>query len=360
MLTELANHIEKIFDEFGNEIQFKKVEFKREKRKYSNTVSTILYIDDKACSGHEMKFFKVQYLCRCGRHITILLHKYMNKKRINCIHCLQDRKFEDSIKTYPYSLKNGIRTKESKKKELTWEDTSKEFKDNYIKNHLSEEEFFKYLPIIYKLNDIILNDIIRSNIKFKYYVKCNNQFKFTSKVSFDNGLTWETIKNVEIQCNICKKIFKIHYENLRKQDINNPKCKKCSFTNELFQIRLYKNTTLTYQSNVEKYFLDKCFENNINVLNGFEIQYFWNKKNRTYITDFYLPDLKIIVEIKAKNPFYYEDRLSGKIDAKNAYANNFAKENDMDFRFIFEEYIDKFINECIEKTNKLNYIIKCK
>lgn len=356
----LIKNIEKIFDENGNEVLFSNLEFKKEKRKFSKTISTVLYINGQPLSARQMKSFKIQYLCRCGRHIIILLHKYMNKKRINCMHCLQDRNFEDHVETKPYSLKKGLRKKEEIVGIKKFEEYSDTFKNEYYKTHLYENEFYLYLPIIYKLNSIELNDETRNNIKYKEYFPCNNQMKFTSKISFDNGKTWETLKKIELQCSICKKIFNIHIENIRKQDISKPLCKQCSFNSDLFPIRLYKDTLITYQSKIEQYFLDKCFENNIKVNNGFEIQYFWNKKNRTYITDFYLPDLKIIVELKAKNPFYYEDRLSGKIDAKNAYANNFAKENGMDFRFIFEEYIDNFINECIEKTQKLNYIIKCK
>lgn len=350
-LKELTNHIEKIFDENNIEINYKYIEFKKEKRKYSKTESIVLYIDNIPCNRREMKQYKIQYLCRCGRHIIILLQKYIHKERINCMHCLQDRNFEDHVESKPYSLKNGLRKKEIVKYKK-FEEYSDDFKNEYYKTHLYENEFYLYLPIIYKLNSIELNDEIRNNIKYKEYFPCNNQMKFTSKISFDNGENWETLKKIELQCSICKKIFNIHIENIRKQDINKPLCKHCSFNSDLFPIRLYKDTLITYQSKIEQYFLDKCFENNIKVNNGFEIQYFWNKKIRTYITDFYLPDLKIIVELKAKNPFYYEDRLSGKIDAKNAYANNFAKENDMDFRFIFEEYIDNFINECIEKMKK--------
>lgn len=346
-LKELTDHIEKIFDENNNEINFNIIEFKQEKRKYSKTNSLVLYIDNIACTCKQMKTFKVQYLCRCGRHINILLQKYIKKEKINCMHCLQDRTFKDHVETKPYSLLKGKRTKQKiiKKDFNEYDDI---FKKDYYDKHLYAEEFYKYLPYIYKLNGILLNKENINNIKYIEHYPCNNQMKFTSKISFDNGLNWETLKKIELKCSICGKIFNIHIENIRKQNINDIKCKSCSFTSELFPIKLYKDTLLTYQSKLEKYFLDKCFENNIIVNNGFEISYFWNKKWRTYITDFYLPELKIIVELKAKNPFYFDDKKSGKIDAKNAAANNFAKENNMDFRFIFDEYVDSFIYQCIE------------
>ena len=350
-INQLTSHIEKVFDENNNEIEFKKLELKKEKRKYSKIESIILYIDNITCNAREMKQYKIQYLCRCGRHIIILLQKYIHKERINCMHCLQNRSFEDHVETKPYSLKKGLRIKkENIIKEFN--DYSEEFKNKYFETHLKENEFYLYLDSFYKINNTELKNLNKKNIKYKEYYPCPNQMKFTSKVSFDNGLTWETLKRIELKCSICGKIFGIHVENIRNQNIDEIKCRQCSFNSELFPIELYKDTVLTYQSKPEKYFLDKCFENNINVNNGFEIQYYWNNKYKTYITDFYLPDLKIIVEIKAKNPFYYDDRLSGKLDAKNAYANNFAKENNMDFRFIFDDYIDSFINEYIEKLNK--------
>jgi hypothetical protein len=69
----LITRIEKIIDENENDVKFNTLEFKYEKRKYSSVKSIVLYIDGKACSTYNMKQYKVQYLCRCNRHNTILL-----------------------------------------------------------------------------------------------------------------------------------------------------------------------------------------------------------------------------------------------------------------------------------------------
>ena len=37
---------------------------------------------------------------------------------------------------------------------------------------------------------------------------------------------------------------------------------------------------------------------NIEVINGFKINYIYNNKKKRYIVDYYLPKLKILVEIK--------------------------------------------------------------
>lgn len=338
----LISHIEKIFDKNNNEILFNKLEIKEEKRLHSTCISKILYIDNLPCNCYQMKSYKIQYLCRCGRHINILLQKYINKNRLNCMHCLQDRNFKDSVYTKPYELKKGIRKKElyNHKK---FEEYSEDFQKQYQLNHLSENEFYKYLPYIFRLNNIILNQDNIQNIKYKYYDYTNNQLKFTPKISFDNGINWESIKDIALQCSICGKIFKIHLINIRNKNINDIRCRGCNLCNKEYKIELYQNTNLTYQSLLELSFLDKCYELNIKVINGFEIPYYFRNKLRTYITDFYLPDYKYIIEIKGSNPYYYEDIKSGKLEAKNNAAIKFANENNMKFKFILDN-IDEFFN----------------
>lgn len=342
----LLSRIEKIFDKNNNEISFNKLELKYEKRPHSSSYSNILYIDNIACNGYEMKSYKVQYLCRCKRHIIILLHKYICKNRLNCMHCLQDRSFNDSVFTKPYELKKGIRKKEITNNIKKFEDYDEKFKLEYLKNHLTENEFFNYLPFIFSINGKILNENIIKNIKYKYYSPCNNQKKFTSKISFDNGLTFNSIKSVALQCSICGKIFNIHLINLRHKNINDIRCKGCIFSTKEYKIQLYKNTNITYQSLLEFEFLNKCFDLNIKVTNGFEIPYYFRNKLRTYISDFYLPEYKYIIEIKGSNPYYFEDVESGKLEAKNKAAENFANDNGMTFKFILDD-LDIFFKKLL-------------
>ena len=336
----LLEHIEKIFDYDLHEIQFSKLEFKYEKRKHSSIYSYVLYLDDNALTRNQIKTYKVQYLCRCGKHIIILLQKYLSKKHICCQHCLQNRSYEYNIYTAPYSIKKGI--KKCKEKIIKdFNDYDNDFKLNYKNNHLDYNEFFYYLPYIYRLNNIILTDNIRKNILYKYAYPIDNQFKF------DNGITYQSINDIALKCNTCGKIFKVHLNNLRNKDINNIKCKKCVFTSIKYPIQLYKNTNLTYQSNLEKKFLDCCFNYGISVMNGLEIPYWFNNKLHTYITDFYLPDLKIIIEIKGDNHYYKKDLNSGKIDAKNNAAINYVNNHNMKFEFILED-IDNFFEKIIK------------
>lgn len=71
--------------------------------------------------------------------------------------------------------------------------------------------------------------------------------------------------------------------------------------------------------------------------------------NRTYISDFFLPDLKIVVELKGNNQYYRQDLKNGKLAAKNKAAEKFCKANGLRYRFVLDEYIDDFILTLLSK-----------
>ena len=141
---------------------------------------------------------------------------------------------------------------------------------------------------------------------------------------------------------------------MRNKDLTNIICKTCAFTNCSYPIRLYKNTTLTYQSGIEYDFITKCLQNNIKILNGLQISYIFKNKVRTYITDFYLPEYNYIIELKSNNQFYRDDKKSGKLEAKNNAAKLFCEQNNMTFKFVFDKDIDKFIMELLSERDDLN------
>lgn len=349
-LNDLCKIIEKIFDIDGTEIKFSKLYFKIEKRRWSSTYSKVLYIDDVPCTCVQMRTFKVHYTCRCGAKRTILLRKFVCKKTLTCPHCIQDRSFEYNKKTNPYSLKKGIRQKPVYK-EKTFDSMSEEYKENYKNKHLTKEEFFYYLPIIYSLNGIVFTEEIKNKIKYDYIQKTNNQSYFCPRFSIDDGKTWYALGELKLQCKTCGKFFTIHLQNIRKQNVENPICKTCKFTNTIYTIREYNNH-VTYQSNLEKEFLDFCTENNICVQNGPTINYFHDNIYKKYTIDFFLPDLKMFVEIKGSNHFYRQDLQSGRIEAKNNAAIEYAKKKNMMFEFVRDISLEKFMDKLINLLNK--------
>ena len=194
---------------------------------------------------------------------------------------------------------------------------------------------------------------ILNNIIYYYTEHTNNQFKFTSKISFDNGITKETIKYIFLKCNTCGRIFKIHTNNIRLQDLSNIQCRKCKLVNTTYPIRKYENTNITYQSGIEKVFIDFCISNNIKIENGKEITYNFDNKVRTYITDFYLPQFKYIIELKAKNKFYRDDLKSGKIEAKNNACIDYCNKHNLYFKFVFDYELNEFNQKLLNERDSL-------
>ena len=322
----LVKHIIKIFDENDNEVKFSKLQIVFEKRKFSSSKSKNLYIDDIPLNTYQRRSYKVIYKCRCNRENKILLHKYINKQKLVCQHCLQNRSFDDSVYTAPYSLKHGIRIK-TKKNIKVFDDYDDEFKKHYKDKHLTEKEFYKYLPYFYRINNTIIKDI---------------------------GKNYETLVTVYLKCSVCNKIFKIHIENIRNKDLTNIKCKTCGLNNHRYEIKLFDESGLTYQSNLEKYFIEQCYKHNIKINNGLHIPYYFNNTYHTYVSDFYLPEYKYVIEIKSNNIWYRRDLNSGKLQAKENATNEFGKKLNIKYKLLFDQDIDVFIKNILDERDSLN------
>lgn len=63
-------------------------------------------------------------------------------------------------------------------------------------------------------------------------------------------------------------------------------------------IKKFRNTDLTYQGSYELDFLEKFYDK-IDIENGPSIPYLFEGKNKVYHSDFYIPSLNLIVEIKS-------------------------------------------------------------
>lgn len=66
----------------------------------------------------------------------------------------------------------------------------------------------------------------------------------------------------------------------------------------------YKETELNYRGKYELDFLEYCEINNIDINNGFTIDYIFLNKNKKYHSDFYLEKYNLIIEIKSS--YYYD------------------------------------------------------
>jgi len=104
---------------------------------------------------------------------------------------------------------------------------------------------------------------------------------------------------------------------------SNPYCKKNKF----------RNTMLHYQGSYELDFLNKYYDK-IKIENGKNFYYNINNEKKIYISDFYLPDYNIIIEIKSN--WTYNKNLIKNLLKKESVLNS-----NIDFLFI----IDKNYNE---------------
>jgi hypothetical protein len=88
-----------------------------------------------------------------------------------------------------------------------------------------------------------------------------------------------------------------------------------------FLIHEYKNTKIFYRASFEKHFLDTYY-GKINIENGKSFNYIFNGKNKVYHSDFYIPFLNLIVEVKNS---YLANRDKKQIEAKEkaTIANGF-------------------------------------
>lgn len=340
----LIKHIVKIFDENNNEISFDTIIQKIVKKRFGYNPTVHIYINNEI----EIKGnWKIQYKCRCENLVTILACKYFAKNRMSCLNCFQKRNWSDNIL---HNYKGKVKTIKEKIVPK-FENENDKFKQKFYQSHLTRDEFFNYLPYIYSLDNIVLTNDIRNNIEYIEHIYTPNAVKYTNKFKINNNDKLYGVC-IKLKCSVCGKIFSIHTGNIRTKNLNEIKCRQCILTNYSYPIQLYDSSGLTYQSGLEKTFIDLCKAKNINILNGFEIEYTFNDKKHIYVSDFYLPDFKYLIEIKSYNHFYKKDKKSGKIDAKNNAAKLFCESNNLNFTMLFDNDIETFINNLINSKEK--------
>ena len=86
-----------------------------------------------------------------------------------------------------------------------------------------------------------------------------------------------------------------------------------------FQFHNYLNTNLIYQSSYELDFLEKYYDKYLDIQRGFSIKYEFNGKNKIYHSDFFIPSLNLIVEIKNS---YLAKKDKDEIEAKKIAVLN--------------------------------------
>ncbi len=91
---------------------------------------------------------------------------------------------------------------------------------------------------------------------------------------------------------------------------------------------------ISYQSSYEYKFILTCEKLDIKINNGPTVAYLFEDKEHQYFIDFETD--KYIFEIKGSHIWYQEDLKSGKIDAKNKKAIEYANVHCKKFIFLLD------------------------
>lgn len=336
---ELEKSILNIFDETDNKIEYNNLSLKLYKPKFSsnNKENLTLFLDDIAITGKRRKSYKVEYRCKCGCINKILLCKFLTKDTLSCINCRETEEKRNWHKLLFKLKKEGIERGNLNKRfiEHNFDKENDLFKSNYFSKNISEEEFNKIKKYIYSIDGNIITD----NVSFLPHERCNNSKIYTPKVKIDDKVV--SLKNIKLKCPICGKIFNITRPLKERVISHNFKCKDCYLVNNTFKIRKY-NDNLTYQSLKELEFIHLCENNSILIEDGIKVDYIFENKKHKYVIDFYLPNLKILVEIKDNHIWHKKQVMSGKWERKIESAKKYANDNGLKYMILFPNDFNTF------------------
>lgn len=340
LLKKLESLIIKVIDENGEEITFDNVKIELEISKYSSShsPSPVLIINN------EKRFFKnrsikITYRCLCGNENTILLKRFLIKKTLKCKNCRETeekRKWHSEVLKKIHKKEKYIPKTTKNKRNYDFNAESDSFKKNYFLNNLTIEEFENIKKYIYSINDIEVFNKEYSLLPFENGV---NHKKYRQMILIDGKII--PFKNIKLKCPLCGKIFSISRMIKERVIKHNFDCKGCCLNNKTFATHKIKDN-LTFQGKQELLFIDKCFENNIDIINGPEIDYIYDNKKHIYRIDFYLPKLKMLIEIKDNHIWHRKQIENGKWDCKYNAAVNYAYLNGMTYHLLFKKDFDTF------------------
>ena len=204
-----------------------------------------------------------------------------------------------------------------------------------LQNEIIKDKSLKTMIDNYGVDNISKVDYIkeerRNNFKSDYFIKKSKE-TWIKNYGVDNPSKSELIKD---------KKTKTLYKNY---GVDNPSHSNIIFEKaQLSGKKIKKHEIgLFYRGTYEKDFLDFCLNKNIKVEKGPTIKYIFNSYNKYYHSDFYIPSINLVCEIKSS--YYYNLYLE-----KNIQKMEYSK---IHYNFLF--IIDKNYNELILKIKEMN------
>ena len=343
----LKNNLIKIFHKTTNEeLDITTISIQKIIHKNSNTKEPVYRIfHNETCLTKNNKFCVIYKCIICNREITSMLNNITRKINKNNIYCLHCKETDEKSNNHSLILRKIIDKKFKPKKldtileklnldSILFNDMDDDFIKNYFKRNLTLEEFERIRDKIISIQ----NDKIVLTDKYIYYptVKINNQTLFNPYLYNSETDTIEKIQYIKYKCECCNNIF-INRDLYIQKNKYKIFCGDCNFTNNIFKIRIFKNCinkNITYQSQFELKFVKFCNENKILVCDGPNIQYYWNNKTRKYRVDFYIPKMKLLIEIKDNHHWHKQNKENGKWDSKLNGVTEYLKNEIQEKKYI--------------------------
>ena len=254
-----------------------------------------------------------------------------------CDICNEEKtiKYQDYIRSFHDNMYCCMKCKQHTFKKTCLE---KYGVDNIFQLPEVKEKIKKTNKKKYGVDNPMKNDIIKEKNKKtclkKYgYTTASQNEKIKQKMLKTNLLKWGstcTLHSTKLKDKI-KQIF------IQKYGVDNP-----MKNNEIWiksqktglKRKLYNNTKLLYQGSYEKHFLDK-YSDILHIKNGISFKYLLNDIKHVYHSDFFIPKLNLVIEIKSS---YWFEKYKDK--------NNIKKETCLlegyNFLFIIDKKYDEF------------------
>lgn len=375
-INKLIENIKYIEDKKSNEkLDIKQINSIKWKAKYSNIKNSCLTLQVNDMIIKKNNNYRVCYKCiSCDHEHIVNLYNIIRKMHKNIINCnvcknqVVEKKEAQSefMKTYnPCRDKDYIKKDKFKLKKLStmdfitksineFNEMDNDYQDQYFNKYLTFEEFENIRSHIISFQ----NDKFIEMKNFIYYptIKIGNQTLFNPQFYDKERDILEKIIYIKMKCEKCFLEFINRYLYIQKNRIK-IYCQDCNFCNKTFKIRTiknYKGNSITYQSKLEFKFVMFCNKNKIIVSNGPKVIYNYNGKKRKYIVDFYLPESKLLIELKDDHIWHKKQVENGIWNAKMEAINNLIKtDNSQNYIIIFPKEFSKKTKDILNILNKI-------
>ncbi len=345
--------IKKVYDrKTKEELDVDKLCFDSIIHEYSNTKKRIfrLFHDNVLITRNNS--FMCEYECKtCSRLQVVTLNNMCRKKNKNIMFCMTCKE-HDPDKSHPGEKQSLYDRLLNDQKDFDKEDD--DFKMNYFRKHLSNEEFMNLSSKIRSFQ----NDKFSNLEDFEYFpcVKIGNQNRFNPYLYDKTRDVLEKCCYIKFVCECCGSTFK-------SRDLFSQKnkykllCNDCSFTNNILKIRYtttFSGKRIRFQSHFEKKFIDFCNENEIEIENGPNVSYTFDKQ-RVYRVGFQLPSIKFLIEVQDNHTRHKKQIEDGKWESKINAVKTFLVNNEQynQFLMIYPRNFADIKKYILKKINKI-------